>query len=526
MRTSSAAYGILGATLLAVLAVSAFAATSPPPANPQPADQALIAKGKYLATAGDCVSCHTAPGGQPMAGGLGMDTPFGKIFTPNITPDRDTGIGKMTDAQFYRVMHEGIGGHGQYLYPAMPFPWYTKVTRDDVAAIKAYIFSVPPVHAPDKPNEMAFPFNIREGLLAWRTAFFTEGNFKPDPSKSDQLNRGAYLVQGLGHCGECHNGDNLMGASQAAGRLQGGVIDNWYAPNITGDTLEGVGAWSQADLATFLKTGAAPSSGNSGGVALGPMMETIHNSLQYLTDEDIQAIAAYLKAVPGKATYQEQHVAASATGADLYLNFCASCHQQNGRGVAGQIPALAGNGAVKAREADNIIRVVLGGLPATKSYAPMPALGAGMSDAQIAAVANYIRTAWGNGAPANAEPGTVGKLRGETHTLMAVNGTKGCPTSTGLPEIDKTVAAPDSPVAAQMKQITDANLLETVDAIIPKVKAAAPHAPTADLVNSLIAAYCPILIADSNMTEPQRAARLGTFSEILYGQLIRTSASN
>jgi mono/diheme cytochrome c family protein len=256
------------------------------------------------------------------------------------------------------------------------------------------------------------------------------------------------------------------------------------------------------------------------------MMETIHNSLQYLTDDDIQAIAAYLKAVPGKATYQESKVPVSATGADVYLSFCASCHQQNGRGVPGQIPALAGSGAVKAREADNVIRVVLGGLPATKSYAPMPALGSGMTDQQIAAVANYVRTAWGNGAPATAEAGTVGRLRGETHTLMAVNGTKGCPTDLTQPDIEKAVSAPDSPIAAQLKAITDANLLQTADAIIPKLKAAAPHAQKADLVNGLTTAYCPMLMADTGLTEPQRAARLGSFAEILYGQLTRATPGN
>jgi mono/diheme cytochrome c family protein len=524
-RSAAAVQTILGVGLLAVVAVSALAATSPPPAAPPATgDQAaLIAKGKYLATAGDCISCHTAPGGQPMAGGLGMDTPFGKIYTPNITPDKDTGIGKWTDDQFYRVMHDGIGGHGQYLYPAMPFPWYTRVTRDDVMAIKAYIFSVAPVHAPDKPNGMAFPFDIREGLLAWRLAFFHEGEFKPDPSKSAQLNRGAYLVEGLGHCGECHNNNNLFGSSKMAGRLEGGAIDDWYAPNITGDTLEGVGAWSQDQLATFLKTGAAP---GGAGVALGPMMETIHNSLQYLTDEDIQAIAAYLKSVPPKTSYTEPKGTVVASGADTYLTFCASCHQQNGKGVAGEIPALAGNGAVKAREADNVIRVMLGGLPATKVYAPMPAVGANMTDDQIAAVANYVRTAWGNAAPATAQAGTVGKLRGETHTLMGVNGLKGCPTDLTQPDIQKAVSAPDSKIAAQLKAVTDANLLQTVDAIIPELKAAAPQTKRADLVNGLMASYCPILLSDASLTAPQRAARLGTFGEILYGQLIRTTPGN
>jgi mono/diheme cytochrome c family protein len=406
----------------------------------------------------------------------------------------------------------------------MPFPWYTKVTHDDVMAIKAYLFSVAPVHKPDKPNEMAFPFNIREGLVAWRAAFFTEGTFKPDPAKSDQLNRGAYLVQGLGHCGECHNGNNLFGASAAAGRLQGGPIDDWYAPNITGDTLEGVGGWSQDQLATFLKTGAAPA---GAGVALGPMMETIHNSLQYLTDDDIQAIAAYLKAVPGKATYQDRpQVAVTRTGGDIYLSYCASCHQQDGKGVPGQIPPLAGSGAVKAKEADNVIRVVLGGLPATKNYAPMPALGSGMTDQQIADVANYIRTAWGNGAPATAEAGTVGKLRGETHTLMAVNGLNGCPTNLTPSDIQKAIAGPDGQFGSQLKGITDANLLETVDAMVPKLKAAAPHAKTADLVDGMTEAYCPILLNDKGLTEPQRAARLGAFAEILYGQLVRTTPGN
>jgi mono/diheme cytochrome c family protein len=523
-RATAGAQILLGVCLTAMVAAGAWAATSPPPAAPPPADQAaLIAKGKYLATAGDCISCHTAPGGQPMAGGLGMDTPFGKIYTPNITPDKQTGIGNWTDAQFYRALHDGIGGHGQYLYPAMPFPWYTKVTHDDVMAIKAYIFSVAPVHAPDKPNGMAFPFNIREGLLAWRLAFFTEGTFKPDPSKSAQLNRGAYLVQGLGHCGECHNNENLFGASAAAGRLQGGAIDNWYAPNITGDTLEGVGAWSQDELATFLKTGAAPQAG--AGVALGPMAETIHNSLQYLTDDDIQAIAAYLKAVPGKATYQESKLTPNETGANVYLSFCASCHQQNGKGVPGEIPALAGNGAVKAREPDNVIRVVLGGLTATKTYAPMPALGAGMTDAEVAAVTNYVRTAWGNGAPANAQAGLVGKLRGDTHTLMAVDGTKGCP-AVKDPDVAKAVTAPQNPFTPALQGVTDANLLQTVDAMIPKLKAAAPHTPTADLVNGMVAAYCPILLSDKQMNDAQRAARIGTFAEIMYGQLVRTTASN
>ena len=208
----------------------------------QAADDALIKKGEYLMRAGDCIACHTAPGGTPFAGGLYMPTPFGSISTPNITPDKDTGIGTWSDDQFYHAVHDGIGHKGEYLYPVFPFPWYTKVTRDDVMAIKAYLFSLKPEHAPRKPLQLAFPFSIRTALLTWRTAFFKAETFKPDPSASAQVNRGAYLVEGLGHCGECHNHNNVLGASDWSGKLEGGEIDGWYAPNITSNGKEGVGA--------------------------------------------------------------------------------------------------------------------------------------------------------------------------------------------------------------------------------------------------------------------------------------------
>ena len=198
-----------------------------PVSGARAADAALIAHGKYLATAGDCEACHTASGGKPFAGGLYMNTPFGQVATPNITPDNDTGIGKITDDQFYRVFHAGIGMNGDHLYPVMPFPWYTKVTRDDVLAIKAYLFSLAPVHAPQKPNKMEFPFNVRAGLIGWDLVFLKQGEFKPDPSQSPQVNRGAYLVQGLEHCGECHNGNALFGNSGLSNTLGGGVVDKW-----------------------------------------------------------------------------------------------------------------------------------------------------------------------------------------------------------------------------------------------------------------------------------------------------------
>jgi mono/diheme cytochrome c family protein len=494
--------------LLATLAapVVALAASADAPSNAT----TLVERGKYLTTAGDCVSCHTTPGGKLMAGGKALKTPFGEIYPPNITPDRDTGIGGWSDAQFYRALHEGIDDQGHYLYPALPFPWYTKVTRDDVTAIRAYLASIPPVHQKNRPNGMAFPFDIRQGLVAWRAAFFTAGTFQADPAKSAELNRGAYMVQGLGHCGECHNQQRLFGATKAAGRLQGGAIDDWYAPNITNDNLQGIGGWSQPALATYLKTGVSP----TGATALGPMAETIHNSLRYLNDPDIQAIAAYLKSTAGNPTYTETKPVSLAADADAYLNHCAFCHQQNGEGTAGKIPALAGSGMARAQGAQDVIRVILGGVPATGTFAPMPAVGAGMTDAQVADAANYIRTSWGNGAPANASAGDVARLRGETHTVLTADKSAcAVPTADALPG-----------VAAQLKGTTEANLMQSATAIVPKARQAAPRAATADLVNRLTVEYCATLIADGELTDAQRAARLGSFADIVYGRLSRGAA--
>ncbi len=401
-------FPLLAAGVLAI--VSAVLATQPSLA----AESALIDRGAYLAKAGDCVGCHTAPGGKPFSGGLYMPTPVGKISTPNITPDRETGIGDWSDDQFYRAMHEGIGHNGEFLYPVFPFPWYTKVTRDDVLAIKAYLFSLAPVRAPRRPIEIAFPFNVRSALEAWRLSFFTAATFVAKPDDSAKIQRGAYLVEGLGHCGECHNQNNLFGASDWSGRLKGGQIEGWYAPNLTSDGTEGVGHWTEDQIASFLKTGTAPHSG----IALGPMRETINDSLKYLTDADRHAIAAYLKSVSAQQSYKPvvnaDAQAPGSTGANAYLSHCAFCHGIGGQGIAGEIPALAGNGAVMAAGPQNVIRVVLGGLPAKNGLHPMPAVGADLSDQDVADIVNYVRTGWGNTAPGNAQAGDVGALRSTT----------------------------------------------------------------------------------------------------------------
>jgi Cytochrome c, mono- and diheme variants len=370
------------------------------------ADSDLVKRGEYLATMGDCVACHSAPGGEKFAGGLYMQTPFGKISTPNITPDKETGIGKWTDDQFYRAMHEGIDNQGKYLYPVFPFPWFTKVTKDDALAIKAYLFSLKPVNAPRKELKIGFPFNIRTGLLAWRTLFFKPGTFEPNPKASAEINRGAYLVEGLGHCGECHNKSKLVGASDWSGKLQGGQIEGYYAPNLTSDGHKSAGLWSKDEIVAYLKTGSKP---DHTSVAEGPMKETIQDSLSHLSDEDLGAIAVYLKSLgdeQAKEAGPSKGEVTPVSTANAYLSHCASCHQTDGKGVKNRIPALAGNGVVTAGGPQSVIEAVLGGLRASHGLAPMPALGQTMTDAEVADAVNYARKSWGNNASADTVPAT------------------------------------------------------------------------------------------------------------------------
>ena len=501
---------MLGLFAVAMAPPACLAADSP--------NSELIAKGKYLSDAGDCMACHSKPGGEPFAGGRYLDTPFGPLPSPNITPDSETGIGKISDDQFYRVFHQGIGSGGEYLYPAMPYPWYTKVTREDVLAIKAYLMSLKPVHSPPLPNKMAFPFNIRTGLLAWNQAFFHEGTFQADPGKSAEVNRGAYLVQGLGHCGECHNGHAMLGAGGAAKQLQGGPIDQWYAPNITSDVHQGVGKYSDDQLVSYLKTGQAQGMG----VAAGPMAETVHDSLSKLTDPDLRAIAAYLKSTTAEAAYvsaqRSDYTGPTPAGRETYLSYCSSCHQPDGKGIQGAVAPLVNNGAVLAGGPQDVLRTILGGIEAKGTDAPMPAFGTGMTDQQIADVTNYVRQAWDNKAPPNAGAGMAGDLRKITPVALygPVNGQ--CP-AVSPPDIAAAVNDPKTGISAALHATTQATVLQTVEQIVPKLKAAAPHAQQADIVNGLTLAYCPILRQDPNIPQQQKPTQIGQFSERVYSEL-------
>ncbi len=507
-KLSTAFFRRCAATITAALAATAHAA-APPGSD-------LIARGAYLAAAGDCAACHTEKNGAAFAGGQSMDTPFGPLVTPNITPDKATGIGNWSDDDFYRALHEGRAKDGSFLYPAMPFPWYTKVTRDDALAIKAYLFSLPAVNKPRAPSHLRFPFNVRPALGAWREAFFTPGTFQPDPKASAEVNRGSYLVNGLAHCGECHNGQLLAGASKFDESLRGGMIDNWYAPNITSDVRDGIGSWSQQQLVQFLKTGSVPGKG----VAAGPMAETVH-SLSQLTDADLGAIAAYLKSTPPAASPARGHdvdAASTKHGGQVYLSYCAACHGVDGKGLPGAVPALAGNGAVNAKGPQNVIMVVLGGLPARQTYAPMLAIGAGMTDAEVADVANYVRKSWGNNAPATASPDSVRSVRGTVDTLMSGERESGCP-PVAPAELARLVGSPQAPLEARLAAITDMTLAQDTPRLVADVHKALPKLSTAQVVNGLAAAYCPIVRGNTQLNANAKALRIGHFSELVYTQL-------
>jgi mono/diheme cytochrome c family protein len=369
-------------------------------------DPDQVARGEYLARAGDCIACHTAPEGKLFAGGRAMPTPFGTLFTSNITPDPETGIGKWSADDFYKTMHEGRFPDGGLLYPAMPFGSYTKVTRADSDAIFAYLRSIPPVQQQNRPHDLDFPYNNRQLILGWRTLFFTEGEYKPDPSKSEEWNRGAYLVEGLGHCGMCHTAINALGGSSESKAFEGGLIpmQNWYAPSLTSNKEAGLGDWSIADITDLLRNGIS-----NRGVVYGPMAEVTYNSLQYLNAEDIKAMAIYLKSLgqgsPPEAAMTTIPTAESSLllslGKTVYERECASCHGAAGKGHPPHYPPLAGNPSIEMPSAVNAIRMVLnGGFPPGTAGNPMPygmpPFAQALSDDEVAAVVTYIRTSWGN----------------------------------------------------------------------------------------------------------------------------------
>jgi mono/diheme cytochrome c family protein len=376
-------------------------------------DFATIERGRYLALAGDCAACHTAPGGKPYAGGRAIETPFGNVLAANLTPDRATGTGAWSDDDFVSALQHGRSYGGERLYPAMPYPYYTRMTRDDVLAIKAYLDTLEPVHNEVHSNQLPFPLSIRTGMALWNKLFFTAGTFQPVADKSAEWNRGAYLVEGAGHCGACHTAKNFLGGDKSSRTLAGGALQGWYSPNLTGDKRAGLGQWSADEIAAYLKSGHVGAA-----AATGPMAEVIADSTSHLTDEDLHAIATYLKDQPPRGTAAAEgapDAAVMRAGEAIYVDNCAACHAASGAGVAGLFPALKGSAAAQSADPTSLVRVVLDGARSvatdTAPTAPaMPAFDWKLSDAQAAAVLTYIRNAWGNAASSVAA-GDVQKAR-------------------------------------------------------------------------------------------------------------------
>ncbi len=375
-----------------------------------------VERGRYLALAGNCAGCHTTRGGAAYAGGLAIDTPFGTIYSSNLTSDHAHGLGNWSAAHFWGAMHNGRSRNGRLLYPAFPYPNFTKVTREDSDAIYAYLRSVPAVSVRNVPHALRFPYNTQAALVVWRALSFTPGTFVVDAHRPAEWNRGAYLVDGLGHCIACHGTRNVLGATEEKRGLSGGLIpvENWYAPSLADPQEAGLADWPTADIVALLQSGTSPH-----GSVLGPMAEVVYQSTQHLSEADLTAMATYLKALPAVAAADDREMAdgakPSATkvsrrdvgvmerGNRIFDQRCAYCHGDVGQGAQDAYPPLAGNRAVNMRSPMNLIQMVRHGgfLPSTagnpRPYG-MPAFGHVLDDSDISAVLTYVRGSWGNDA--------------------------------------------------------------------------------------------------------------------------------
>ncbi len=399
------------AAVIAIVAISAaiffFAphTLEPVASSPNaPTGQALVERGRYLTIAGDCAACHTAPGGKPFAGGLAFELPFGKIYSANITPDSEAGIGGWNAAEFVRAMRYGVGKQGEDLYPAFPYTSYAKLQDDDMLAIFAYLKTLAPVSDRPPSNDLAFPFNQRWTLRGWKLLFQDAAPYQNDPTKSVDWNRGAYLVQGLAHCGECHTPRNLLFAVENSKELSGGVVDGWKAWNITPDPVSGIGTWDREALISYLSTGSAKGHGS----ATGSMRQAIDLSFSKLDRGDVEAMVTYLRSIPSirsddpspptltgsleKSTAWSSGDGEESLGRTLFAGACASCHGWNGEGQATVRQALIGDRNVADPDGANLVRLLLqGSRPSSDNPSQtMPSFASAYTDSEIAAIANYV----------------------------------------------------------------------------------------------------------------------------------------
>ena len=388
------------------VALAEYHATDPTGVPAALKDATQIARGEYLARAADCMVCHTSPDGKPYAGGFAFSLPFGTLYSTNITPDKETGIGDYTDAQFLAALRRGVRDDGARLYPAMPFTSYTFLTDADALAIKAYLFSLAPVHGPDRADTLSFPFNQRWLLGVWSWLFNPDQRFQANPAQSPEWNRGAYVSEALAHCGECHTPRNVAFALNNRKKFSGAVTAGWRAYNITSDPGTGIGGWRE-DVFVYLSKGHAMGHGT----AAGPMGEAVDESFSHMAPEDVRAVVTYLRTIPAVASsdlpatlappadssHKVGPVTVDSRGKEVFEGACASCHDWSGVSPISAFATLTGARAVNDPSATNVAQIVISG---TKRITPpdavsMPAFGAIYSDAEIAAVANYVTARFG-----------------------------------------------------------------------------------------------------------------------------------
>ncbi|WP_233222014.1 c-type cytochrome [Allosphingosinicella deserti] len=401
--------------------LAAYPGRNPTGVPPELDGADVVTRGKYLTEAADCMACHTAKGGHPFAGGRPFKLPFGTLYTPNITPDRETGIGAWNDMHFLRAVHEGISRDGTRLYPAFPYASYSLMPDADVLAIRRYLETIPAVRLANRPNSFGFPYNQRWLMAVW-SGFFNPGKpFRPIAERSAQWNRGAYLVEGPTHCGECHTPRNLAQAMDTRNKFAGGVAEGWNAYNITSDRDSGIGDWKPSEIAAYLKSGHA----HGRGVASGPMAEAVELSFSKLTPSDVAAIANYLRTIPARRTNDTPKAAGpapgqpslgagySGNGARIFADACSGCHAWNGAGAMVGEAQLSGNRAVNDATAANVALMILqgAGTPGTPRRF-MPSFRQSYSDKEIADVANYVTARFGS-KPSTVSAKHVGELRHE-----------------------------------------------------------------------------------------------------------------
>ena len=364
---------------------------------------ALIERGRYLVTLGDCTACHSDPtrSDSPFGGGHPVPTPFGTLLAPNITPDPTTGIGNWTAQQFDDAVRRGRMPDGRRLYPAMPFPYFARMSAADVRAIWAYLNTVKPVHHVVVADQLPFPLSLRVSMIFWDWLYYHPGQWRPRADESAAWNRGSYIVRGPGHCGACHTPKTFLGGDERSHELQGYSLQGWFAPDLTGDPAHGLALWSAKDIVAYLKTGH-----NRFDAASGPMAEEVKDSSSGMSAEDLAAIATYLK---GEESTSRRRAALAAAdpdmvaGAAIYRDICAGCHKIDGSGVPYLIPDLAGSAAVASRDPATVLRVILHGAASVATREEptgpqMPSYGWQLDDAQVAAVATYVRNSWGHSA--------------------------------------------------------------------------------------------------------------------------------